>query len=74
MPALLAEAEYLAATLMLGEHGRRRAGQGDEFWQYRPAQNGDAARSIDWIIGGLLASLTPRVVPRRSRSSRPLTA
>lgn len=48
LPALLAEAEYLAATLMLGEHGRRRAGQGDEFWQYRPAQNGDAARSIDW--------------------------
>ena len=35
LPALLAEAEHLAATLMLGEHGRRRAGQGDEFWQYR---------------------------------------
>ncbi|HCY99257.1 MAG TPA: DUF58 domain-containing protein [Rhodobacter sp.] len=33
---------------MLGEHGRRRAGQGDEFWQYRPAHQGDAARSIDW--------------------------
>jgi uncharacterized protein (DUF58 family) len=48
LPALLAEAEHLAATLMLGEHGRRRAGQGDEFWQYRPAHAGDAARSIDW--------------------------
>lgn len=48
LPALLAEAEHLAATLMLGEHGRRRAGQGDEFWQYRPAHQGDAARSIDW--------------------------
>ena len=48
LPALLAEAENLAATLMLGEHGRRRAGQGDEFWQYRPAHQGDAARSIDW--------------------------
>ena len=48
LPALLAEAEHLAATLMLGEHGRRRAGQGDEFWQYRPAHSGDAARSIDW--------------------------
>lgn len=48
LPALLVEAEHLAATLMLGEHGRRRAGQGDEFWQYRPAHAGDAARSIDW--------------------------
>jgi len=48
LPALLAEAEHLAATLMLGEHGRWRAGQGDEFWQYRPAHAGDAARSIDW--------------------------
>jgi uncharacterized protein (DUF58 family) len=48
LPALLAEAEMLAQTVMLGEHGRRRAGQGDEFWQYRPAHAGDAARSIDW--------------------------
>jgi uncharacterized protein (DUF58 family) len=33
---------------LLGEHGRRRAGLGDAFWQYRPAQPGDEARSIDW--------------------------
>ncbi len=48
LPALLAEAELLAATVMLGEHGRRRAGQGDEFWQYRSAAPGDTARMIDW--------------------------
>mgnify|MGYP000538227042 CR=1 FL=1 len=48
LPALLAEAELLASTIMLGEHGRRRAGQGDEFWQYRPAHAGDSARMIDW--------------------------
>ena len=48
LPALLAEAEHLAATVMLGEHGRRRAGMGDDFWQYRMAHPGDAARSIDW--------------------------
>jgi len=47
-PPLMAEAEHLAATVMLGEHGRRRAGMGDEFWQYRPAQPGDALRQIDW--------------------------
>ncbi len=48
LPPLLAEAEMLAATVMLGEHGRRRAGMGDEFWQYRPAHAGDPARLIDW--------------------------
>ncbi|SEW30835.1 Protein of unknown function DUF58 [Cognatiyoonia koreensis] len=47
-PALLAEAEHLASTVLLGDHGRRRAGLGDTFWQYRPAQNHDHARSIDW--------------------------
>jgi len=31
----------------LGEHGRRRAGLGDDFWQYRPAQMGDSRRMID---------------------------
>ncbi len=48
LPPLLAEAEHLATTVLLGEHGRRRAGTGDTFWQYRPAQPYDAARSIDW--------------------------
>jgi uncharacterized protein (DUF58 family) len=48
LPALLAQAEHLAATVMLGEHGRRRAGLGDEFWQYRPAHQGDPMRMVDW--------------------------
>jgi uncharacterized protein (DUF58 family) len=48
LPPLLAEAEMLASTVMLGEHGRRRAGLGDEFWQYRPTHAGDSARMIDW--------------------------
>jgi len=52
LPPLMAEAEHLAATVMLGAHGRRRAGMGDEFWQYRPAQPGDAARQIDWRRSG----------------------
>ena len=47
-PPLLAAAEHLASSVMLGEHGRRRAGQGDEFWQYRPSHAGDEARMIDW--------------------------
>ncbi|RYH03961.1 DUF58 domain-containing protein [Salipiger sp. IMCC34102] len=48
LPPLLAAAEHLASTVILGDHGRRRAGTGDTFWQYRPAQSHDTARSIDW--------------------------
>ncbi len=52
LPPLLADAEHLAATVMLGEHGRRRAGIGDEFWQYRPASDIDQMRMIDWRRSG----------------------
>ncbi len=48
MPALLAQAERLSSALSLGQHGRKRAGQGADFWQYRPAMPGDSARNIDW--------------------------
>lgn len=47
-PELLAHAVKLAATISLGNHGRRRAGPGDEFWQYRRAVAGDHQRDIDW--------------------------
>lgn len=47
LPALLARAEHLAGAVLLGAHGRRRAGAGDDFWQYRPAQIGDSRRAID---------------------------
>ena len=47
LPALLARAEHLAGAVRLGAHGRRRAGTGDDFWQYRPAQIGDSRRMID---------------------------
>ena len=48
LPPLLSDARHLADTVMLGDHGRRRAGQGDAFWQFRPAQPGDPAHRIDW--------------------------
>ncbi|MEO1197165.1 MAG: DUF58 domain-containing protein, partial [Pseudomonadota bacterium] len=47
-PPLLAAAEHLAASVLLGDHGRRRSGMGDEFWQYRASQPGDERRLIDW--------------------------
>lgn len=48
LPPLMADAEHLASTMLLGEHGRRRSGVGEEFWQYRPAMPNDEARHIDW--------------------------
>lgn len=52
LPPLLADARKLASTVQFGLHGRRRSGQGDEFWQYRPAIPGDEARAIDWRRSG----------------------
>lgn len=48
LPALLVEAERVAATVAPGVHGRRRTGMGETFWQFRQYQSGDAAGSIDW--------------------------
>lgn len=48
LPALVLSAERLAAMIAPGAHGLRRAGPGEDFWQYRPAAAGDTARSIDW--------------------------
>lgn len=47
LPPLLVQAEQLAGSVLLGEHGRRRAGMGDDFWQYRVAQPGDSRNMID---------------------------
>ena len=52
LPPLLARAEHLAGTVLLGEHGRRRSGLGDDFWQFRPVQPGDARQHIDWRRSG----------------------
>ncbi len=51
LPPLLAEAERAAAAIF-GVHGRRRAGSGETFWQYRQAQPGDAMQAIDWRRSG----------------------
>lgn len=48
LPALLLEAERVAHGFMRGVHGRRRVGQGEAFWQFRPYAPGDARRDIDW--------------------------
>ncbi len=48
LPPLLAEAERLAASVAPGVHGRRQAGSGETFWQFRNAQPGDPHQAVDW--------------------------
>jgi uncharacterized protein (DUF58 family) len=48
LPPLLVAAERVAATVAQGVHGRRRVGQGESFWQYRPFLPGDMITRIDW--------------------------
>ncbi len=48
LPSLLLEARRVAATVAQGTHGRRRAGPGETFWQYRNFEQGDSSARIDW--------------------------
>lgn len=48
LPDLLLEALRVANTVVHGVHGRRRAGTGETFWQFRQFQGGDPATVIDW--------------------------
>jgi len=48
LPPLLVKAERVAATVMLGVHGRKRAGPGENFWAYRNYSFGDSTQRIDW--------------------------
>lgn len=52
LPPLLAEAERLAMSVAFGVHGRKRAGIGESFWQYRQAMPGDVLTSVDWRRSG----------------------
>ncbi len=45
---LLLEAERIAANVSHGIHGRRRAGPGETFWQFRHYGSNDGAQTIDW--------------------------
>ncbi|KZK80611.1 hypothetical protein PsAD13_04675 [Pseudovibrio sp. Ad13] len=48
LPELLVEARRIAANVTSGWHGRRRAGPGETFWQFRPFLSGEAAQQVDW--------------------------
>jgi uncharacterized protein (DUF58 family) len=48
IPALLIESQRVAHTVAHGTHGRRRAGPGETFWQFRHFDLTDARSGIDW--------------------------
>ena len=48
VPRLILEARRVASTLIHGLHGRRRAGPGENFWQYRRFVSGEPSNAVDW--------------------------
>jgi uncharacterized protein (DUF58 family) len=48
LPSLVVAARQVAHSLMHGVHGRRRAGPGETFWQFRPFISGEPAARVDW--------------------------
>lgn len=48
VPRLILEARRVASTVIHGLHGRRRAGSGENFWQYRRFVSGEPSSAIDW--------------------------
>ncbi|ATQ70068.1 MULTISPECIES: DUF58 domain-containing protein [Methylosinus] len=48
LPDLVIRAREVAASVVHGAHGRRRAGMGENFWQFRPFGAGEPAHRIDW--------------------------
>ncbi len=47
-PSLVVAAREVAASVLHGVHGRRRAGHGETFWQFRPFIAGELRSRIDW--------------------------
>ena len=52
LPRLTLEARRIALTTLAGLHGRRRAGPGESFWQFRAFAQGESAQRIDWRRSG----------------------
>lgn len=48
LPGLVLQADHIASTVFAGQHGQRRSGGGESFWQYRQALPGEPASHIDW--------------------------
>jgi uncharacterized protein (DUF58 family) len=52
LPGLTLFARHAASSVAAGLHGRRRAGMGENFWQFRPFISGETAQNVDWRRSG----------------------
>lgn len=66
LPGLLLEAQRAAEIVMRGQHGLRKAGAGEAFWQFRNWQPGDSSRDIDWRQTGRRDEVFVRQTERES--------
>jgi uncharacterized protein (DUF58 family) len=48
LPDIMLDAVRISSTIAHGIHGRRRAGPGETFWQFRQFETNDSATLIDW--------------------------
>ncbi len=48
LPGLIDAARNVAQTVRHGVHGRRKAGSGETFWQFRPFVSGEPSSRVDW--------------------------
>jgi uncharacterized protein (DUF58 family) len=48
LPNLVVAARNVAQTVRHGVHGRRKAGSGESFWQFRPFVSGEPSSRVDW--------------------------
>jgi len=48
LPDLLVEAQRISSTIVTGDHGRKKRGIGDTFWQFRPYDQSESLSRIDW--------------------------
>jgi uncharacterized protein (DUF58 family) len=48
LPQLMLAARKVSSSIAHGLHGRRRAGMGENFWQFRHFGAGESANRIDW--------------------------
>lgn len=71
LPDILLNAQKAAQGLLHGQHGRRTAGSGDHFWQYRSYDPlADSAGRVDWRR----SAKSDQLYVREREEERPKTA
>ncbi|WP_169567915.1 DUF58 domain-containing protein [Sneathiella limimaris] len=48
LSSLLLQAHQIIDHVDMGQHGRRKTGKGEDFWQFRPYTQGDSSTEVDW--------------------------